>query len=527
MIQDDCVYTTMRLRWLRDLGVTFTITRVAFANDKQKIDFHVKLTEWQHEIGLTEKQEECSLMGRLIPNLNRPMTKLVHCKDDNEFLQLRYQLGGRVMNVDFERKIIYYTEETEKRFKGAIHIHAYILDYQQIEFATKAMKVPFDKILKVKVDCLVLKAPHELDEPEWYAAAHGHDGPPKWVGFHEEKQIKDCKTARLSQVDFSHRKYINVTKLNELPDVAFHRFIDVTGAAGCAKTYTATHWGLYDVCMLVPTHALRVKFKEECPDMPCETYHKAFNINVRKGDWNPERRPYSTYILDECSMICKGIMNRILTHENALRANIVLIHDRAQLAAVIPDNTRWEHPKLRYFTNGDEYKKRQWHRIQLTRQMRQTDPNFSAALDEMRVMQDENKLQEMIDLFPDRVISEAEALQKYRMDTKDIVIASTNEEVDRWNDMLLKRAKPGELKLKYTKTGKKHVNNERVILQSEKLESQVYAFASTIHVVQGLTFTDRLFISLSILKKNNNFDPHLFYTAVSRLKTRENLYLVK
>jgi hypothetical protein len=187
MIQDNCVYTTMRLKWLRDLGVTFNIIRVAFANDKQKIDFRIKLTEWQHEIGLTEKQEECSLMGRLIPNLNRPMTKLVHCKDDNEFLHLRYQLGARVMNVDFERKIIYYTEETEKRFKGAIHVHAYILDYQQIEFATKAMKVPFDKILKVKVDCLVLKAPNELNEPEWFAAVHSHDGPPKWVGFHEEK----------------------------------------------------------------------------------------------------------------------------------------------------------------------------------------------------------------------------------------------------------------------------------------------------------------------------------------------------
>ena len=114
------------------------------------------------------------------------------------------------------------------------------------------------------------------------------------------------------------------------------------------------------------------------------------------------------------------------------------------------------------------------------------------------------------------------------MDTKDIVIASTNEEVDRWNALPLKQAGPDELKLKYTSTAKNYsyVNNERVIRQSTQLACQELAFASTVHIVQGITFTDRLFISLSLLKKGNNFDPHLLYTAVSRVKSVDNLYLV-
>jgi len=282
--------------------------------------------------------------------------------------------------------------------------------------------------------------------------------------------------------------------------------------------------------MLVPTNSLRVKFKEENPEMPCMTYHLAFNANTKKGEFRPERVAYSTYIIDEASMICKGVMNNNLTDKNALNANMVLIHDRAQLAAVTPENKHWEDPKTRYFTYGKEYKKRNWFKIHLTKQMRQNDPRFIGILTKMRAMQDEcGSLPKMIELLKDRIITEKEALELYRMDTKDIVIASTNDEVDRWNQILLKQAKPGELKLKYTTNGKEHVNNERVIMQKEedRLESQVLAFGSSIHVVQGLTFTDRLFISLSMLRPNCNFDPHLFYTAVSRLKDIENLYLVK
>ena len=102
MIQNEKIYTTMRLNWLSELGVTFDIIKIAWSNDKQKLDFHLQLTEWQQNAGLSAKQEECSLMGRLIPNQQKTFTSLVHCKDDNEFLQLRYQLGAKVLKVDFD-----------------------------------------------------------------------------------------------------------------------------------------------------------------------------------------------------------------------------------------------------------------------------------------------------------------------------------------------------------------------------------------------------------------------------------------
>jgi hypothetical protein len=107
----------------------------------------------------------------------------------------------------------------------------------------------------------------------------GNGNPTKWAGFHEEKNIKDAKTALINEVDFTHRKYIYQPDLTELPEVALHRYIEFTGSAGCAKTYTATHLGLWDACVLVPNNALRVKFKTEHPELPCTTYHKQFNTN--------------------------------------------------------------------------------------------------------------------------------------------------------------------------------------------------------------------------------------------------------
>ena len=246
-------------------------------------------------------------MGRLIPNQNSTFTSLVHCKDEDEFLQLRFQLGSRVLKVDFDQRIVYFTSEREKRLRGAYHVHAYILDYQQIEFAEKAMSVPFDSILKVKVDCLVLRKPSKQYLAETLASKSafsveqilgwleehtgqwkigelkGFDGwndsvnefaPTKWTGFHEERVIKDTKTPHINDTDFTHRHFVSNIQLADVPVQALHKFIEVTGSAGCAKTYTATHWNLWNACILVPTNGLRVKFARENPGIPCSTYHK-------------------------------------------------------------------------------------------------------------------------------------------------------------------------------------------------------------------------------------------------------------
>ncbi len=228
-------------------------------------------------------------------------------------------------------------------------------------------------------------------------------------------------------------------------------------------------------------------------------------------------------------MICKGVMNNILTHRNARNANIILIHDRAQLAPVMPGNEDWADPKQRYFTNGREYKARNWFEVHLTEQKRQSDPKFIEILDKMRLLHDTNNggLKDMIELLKNRIIPEKEVVNLYRMDKEDLMIASTNLEVDRWNAILHKHAKPGELKLKYTSECPGHVKNERIIQQSVCPANMELAFANTVHIVQGLTFPDRLFISLSLTQKRNNFDNHLLYTAVSRVKSIDQLFLVQ
>ena len=228
---------------------------------------------------------------------------------------------------------------------------------------------------------------------------------------------------------------------------------------------------------------------------------------------------FSTYIIDECSMICKGLMNNILTHRNAKDATIILIHDKAQIGPVMPKSDNWKNSSP-YFTEGREYQAREWLHIHLTEQKRQTDPMFIERLEKIRNL---DKFTEKVAVFQDRIIDAETAKRLYRFDTEDLVLASKNVLVDEWNATLQKLAPAGQLKLKYKNSTPRHAKNERVINQSEMGANQALAFASTIHMVQGITFTSRIFLVL----KDCNFDPHLLYTAVSRVKTMDNIYLIQ
>ena len=177
--QTGAVYTTMELKFFDSLGVKFDIVVVAFSNKKQNIDFRVDTTEWtrrewnpktNEELGVgasdftkwksrVAKEIENNIMGCLIPNQSNGVISAIHCKDPNEFLQLRHELRDHIITTDFDNQIIKYEILSVKPYeslnRGAPHIHSYILAYQQLAFVKQALKIPFKDILKIKVDAIV------------------------------------------------------------------------------------------------------------------------------------------------------------------------------------------------------------------------------------------------------------------------------------------------------------------------------------------------------------------------------------
>jgi hypothetical protein len=552
-VQENAVYITPVLRFFDELGIRFDIISIAFSHQKQDIDFSIQLTNEQiidqHQkaqstatymlsqedqdrvVAKYIKSLENNVIGSLIySDSNIDFLSAIHTNNKTEQMQIRFQLGTAVDSIkdDIIRYIQPKVENTNYKL-GMPHIHSFILGYFQIQLWTDALKVPFEEILKLKVDCIILKSANseKLFEDQFS----------KW---HCKGEITEPKRSdhinNLIENNVLERRTPSSADLNLLPvEILNSAYTEVTGMAGTGKTFDVMNWNLYDQCVCVPTNNLKLKFKKENPTVPVMTWNKQFETYLKAGERGlvPSKR-YSNFVMDESSMTCKGMMDRILTHVNSKDANFVLIHDRAQLAPVMPETYIWREEKSPYFTNSEEYQKRKWHLINKTEQKRCKDEELYRRLCIVREKQGEKKgqfrspefvaaeLKTLIEIFADRIISSDEMINLYRHDEEDIVLCGTNIGVDGYNAVITASNTTGKMKVKYSKNINGFANNQRLIEQPAVGQFQELAEACTVHVVQGLSLDCRIFISMTQL----NHDPHLLYVAASRVHYLKQIYLV-
>lgn len=138
---------------------------------------------------------------------------------------------------------------------------------------------------------------------------------------------------------------------------------------------------------------------------------------------------------------------------------------------------------------------------------------------------------ECIWIFKDRIRTEKWLWENYAYTNEDLMLATTtsssknNKEVPRLNEIARRNCPEGHLKVRYNIGQKK---GTRLINQSGLLEkSQELAFANTVTSVEGKTIRDaHVYISLSCMEKGGNYDPKLFYVAVSRNTRLDDLFLI-
>jgi len=627
-IQNNCVYAAPWLVFCMSLGITFDITAFAFSHDNQDLDFTyvpsddevLQLAQqeenWHISDNIKEilkskikkiltKKYSLGTIGSLIYNRDNKFIRAAHDASVDGFLQLRYQLRNCIESVNFEKQIIYYFADStdNQEYKGSPHVHSYVLCYQKIVFYQALMSVPWNQVLKIKVDSITLQTPLTELDPQKKSPLHNSDI------WHDE-EVFPKQVQYLDQVDFTHEEFDSTD--SEAPFFNFDqedgdcilrsKYIDVSGYGGCGKSTMVMNMNLPDLVVVVPQHILKSNFAKY-PNVEVRTMHSVFGWGMKADPNDPTKlvsfhdstrklKRYSNILFDDAGMgACKGFFDNCLSSDVAKDCNIIISHDHHQLWSALPNDADWYNSYKKYFTNSVQYQNKTWLKIIKTICYRCKDQelfrrqvlvaHIGDKLDSLLDIFDSNKkptpeqlntfitesnltgataeetqfwreqiksisivnrqtvkqvsLKMCIYVFRDRIISEEDVLQKYKYDNTDLVVASTNSEnnpeIDYWNKKLYN---PHSLKVQYTRRIQKTKRNDvehnigdRLIMQKQQEKSQKLAYASSINAVQGRTFHDNLFLSLSIEKVGGNFDSHLFYTFITRPEYLNQIYLIQ
>ena len=122
----------------------------------------------------------------------------------------------------------------------------------------------------------------------------------------------------------------------------------------------------------------------------------------------------------------------------------------------------------------------------------------------------------MIDEFKrlDRIITKEELSQKY--DVKDIILTGTNETKNVYTEMFK------HIEKYYCKENNRvYCNGDIIIGEKPDCKSEL-RHAYTTHSIQGETAYNNLFIDASKM-----FDARMFYTALSRAKRLDQIYIIE
>ncbi len=547
-VQDDLptmhnyqVYTNMRLRAYLDYEyIEFDILRTAWHPESQDINLTLTnksmidgcLIDLEGD-GRITKQITNSMIGKLAKNQDRSISCLT-TTNEQEVERLRFTLQERIIKVEEIDTVYgktYFITYLGADFlpKSYKHIHAYILDYQLISIMPFIVD-NYSKFLSVRIDGVVLDSlpkrkprMHEFMKP--IEILKNYKAPQT---ISKEPKIYDTTLAVDALPDF----YQNPTTSYQ-GKLFTNQYFDIQALGGFGKTYTLTNKDkgqLYNSIILFPTNVLLMSFDT---DLPRETIDNFFNFRDSRPSHMTQQHinQYSNIIIDEGSMIDHEKYVRIL--KLAKNKNIYLIRGIGQIKPYGGDDNELESIDLDKLEIED-YITHQ--KIELTTPYRTTDVDYSSRQAKIIDLPVEDKIK----VFQDRCIPSDTLLDYYQFNTKDLVLCSTNRQVDWYNEYLHKKAKkytdattlPGRanIPVSYTRTIKRKgiilsAKNERILLPIAKFDSKRYklSFASTIHQVQGQTIKHNIFLDSDKLE----WMPECMNVAASRTSDISKFYILE
>jgi len=477
------IYTSQELYFLRDNNITYDIISGCWGSIID-FEFNKDMLNTKTDEGTPYYSHYCGFINSQFLNTNY---FLKSCHNYSEILKYNDLYDGITYLRENDEAIITIKKKNNYHLS---HINAFITSYQRLNLIEQLLEINLNKIIKINLDGIYyydceIKLKNCFRHKE-YKTLSLLDYPKSLIPLFET--INDYKYSNI-EVDENFKTKINL------------------GCGGSGKTTKELRDdGYINKLFCPPSWKLaRNKEKEEGVSVSVWYYIITKDPEIR----NKILRKYNVLIIDEVSMMTEETKNFIL--EEFKLCKIIFCGDLGfQLPPIKGEEMTIEGiEKIEYFNNNYRCK----------------CPKLLELLNKCREMIKDKKELNFINNYiikyfkkENRILNIEKLKEIY--DINDMILCGTNDIKDYYTEIF--KGKFNEKKFYITSNSRHYSNGEILIsnIQPEGVKSEE-RYSYTTHSIQGETAYNKLFIDISKM-----FDERMFYTALSRAKYLEQIYLI-
>lgn len=488
MYKNDNIYTSGELKMLTDYGVSYNILAGCWGVKPIEFDFTEDMIQKKEVRMINGTEVKVPYYSKWTGSCNsKKLKKSFWIKGDAELANIiqsncegvvrRYENGE--IQIEIQKEYAYHLS----------HITGFITAYMRMNVIEQLMKIDINKVVRICCDGIYYTG----DNVETTSVFQPK---PEKMTFKNESGKEYCSTLGGYKCVMFNRPRQN------------HKFELHLGEGGSGKThYNLTDKGYIRPLFLAPSWKLaRAKQKEL--GIKCSVWARAISEDPEKTSY--VRQGANVLIWDEVSMMSEQQKQFIFNTYGDMK-NIMCGDLGFQLPCFNDEPMN---------TNG--FNNTMTH----TQDHRCKCPNLKEIKVQLRKMIETQEPLDVInawcvDIFKqhDRLLTIEGLKTKYDID--DMILTGTN--VMRRYFTSLFTGKFQDKEKYYIKSNNRLYSNGEIVIGDQPVKTTCsIRHAFTTHSIQGETATNNLFI-----ESRKMFDSRMFYTAISRAKTLDQIYLIE
>jgi uncharacterized protein YdcH (DUF465 family) len=494
MYVSDNIYTDPELKMLTDYGVSYKIIAGCWGVSEIDFDFTDDMLNKKEENTIGNKVIKTPYYSKWSGACNSfHLKKSFWIKGDDEMVSIIQNNCEGVVKRFWNGEI--QVEYNKPYHKHLSHITAFITAYMRMNVIEQLLKIDIDNVIRVCCDGIYFKE-QEVDLCNVFSYKTK-------MTFKNDPCETYCSTLNEYELVRNECREHNAFELH-------------LGEGGCGKThYNLADKGLVRPLFLAPSWKL-ARAKERETGIRCSVWARALTTDPEKISFI--RKVANTLIWDEVSMMSEGQKGMIKELYGDMK-NILCGDLGFQLPCITGEPmTKEGFDKVIY------HKKDYRCKCKILKLLKNDLRKFIKQ--DLTIWEINEYVVSCFEKMG-RVIKYPQLKQMY--DVEDMILVGTNHLKDHYTEMFKGQFYEGDLDERmivekyYIKSNNRlHSNGEIVIgKKPDKTDCEV-RHAFTTHSIQGETASNKLFID-----SGKMFDPRMFYTAISRAKTIDQIYIIK